>query len=213
LKNKITYHHLHALFSTVNAKSFREGFEIYSPNSITDKVFYLNKGLVQVFNIIHGRKLIKHLIFPNELFGFEGLFHESHYLNFAEPLSSSCEIKSLSTAIFQQKLDNDLMGDFLRFLGKRQQNLDWRLTSKSLETSERLVIEFIEKLGEQAGMLVGIETLIPFMLPHEDIANMLGVSRQLVTATLSKLRKLNLIYYNRDKLIIRDFNSKILKYL
>lgn len=62
-------------------------------------------------------------------------------------------------------------------------------------------------------MLVGIETLIPFMLPHEDIANMLGVSRQLVTATLSKLRKLNLIYYNRDKLIIRDFNSKILKYL
>ena len=122
---------------------------------------------------------------------------------------------TLSTLDFKVNLNdnNKLMDEFLKFLGKRQKDIEWRINSKSLETSEHLVIEFLENLGKQAGVLVGIETLVPFMLSHENIANILGVSRQLVTATLSKLRKSNLIYYTRNKLIIRDFNSEILKYL
>jgi len=41
-------------------------------------------------------------------------------------------------------------------------------------------------------------------LTHQDIANITCTSRQTVTLVLNELRKDNLIYFNRGKILVRD---------
>ena len=215
LKPKITYPLIHHLFNGQSKRHFSPGKKIYTPDTHSDRVYYVREGTVQIYNLIEDKKLIKHLAFPNEMFGIEGLFKMPIHKNFAEPLKMDCLILSIGTTDFLTNMEKNraLSAEFFLQLGKRQSRLEKRLSSKALETSEYVVIEFLEELGERAGSLLGVEILVPFMPAHEDIANILGVSRQLVSATLSKLRNLNLIYYNRNKMIIRDFYGKILKYL
>lgn len=215
MKINIPYPQIHQLFLDIKSKTIKKGQEIFSPDSYSEKVYYLSSGIVQVYSFTYDKKMVKEFIISNELFGFEGLLSEPFHTNFAVALNNNCEVKAMHINDFKASLASNkaLADEFLKLLGNRQCNLDKRLISNTLEDSEYLVIEFLEDLAGRGGVLVGVETLIPFMISHSDIGNLLGCSRQYVTATLSKLRKLNLIYYNRKKLIIRDFNGKIFKYL
>jgi len=44
-------------------------------------------------------------------------------------------------------------------------------------------------------------------LTQQDIANLVGASRQTVTAVLNELKKSNLIYFNRNTILIRDMDK------
>ena len=46
--------------------------------------------------------------------------------------------------------------------------------------------------------------LITPSLTQQDIANLTGTSRQTVTSVLNDLKKSNLIYFNRNSILIRD---------
>ena len=103
--------------------------------------------------------------------------------------------------------------EFFHMLGQRQRALDQRLIAATFKRSNIVVIEYLEELAYRTGVQVGLELMIPTMLPHKVIANLLGVSRQTVSSVLSDLKKRNLIYYNRNRLLIRDKEGKIKKYL
>ncbi len=57
------------------------------------------------------------------------------------------------------------------------------------------------------GRQVGYEMLLKHSLTHQDIANITCTSRQTVTLVLNELRKENLIYFNRGRILVRDMET------
>jgi CRP-like cAMP-binding protein len=49
--------------------------------------------------------------------------------------------------------------------------------------------------------------LLKHQLTHQDIANITCTSRQTVTLVLNELKKSDLIYFNRGKILVRDMAS------
>ena len=49
--------------------------------------------------------------------------------------------------------------------------------------------------------------LLKHSLTHQDIANITCTSRQTVTLVLNDLRKENLIYFNRGRILVRDMEN------
>ena len=66
------------------------------------------------------------------------------------------------------------------------------------------IADIIKDTTQQRGLKVGYETLVKHSPTHQDIANITCTSRQTVTLVLNDLKKSDLIYFNRGKILVRD---------
>jgi CRP-like cAMP-binding protein len=82
-----------------------------------------------------------------------------------------------------------------------------RLSSLVLKDARERIIEFLVDTAGREGRKVGYETLVKHQLTQQEIANLTGTSRQTVTSVLNDLRKSNLIYFNRNSILIRDLQN------
>jgi CRP-like cAMP-binding protein len=62
-------------------------------------------------------------------------------------------------------------------------------------------------MGIEQGKQVGMEILVRHNMTHQDIADLTGTSRQMVTAVLNQLKRENLLYFSRKKILFRDLNA------
>ena len=106
-------------------------------------------------------------------------------------------------------VDNEFCLAFIRYLEHQRKFWFNRFIAKSSLQSETLVVSYLESLAVKAGKRVGLEILVSIFPKHQDIADVLGVSRQTVSGTLHRLREENKIFYDRKLLIIRNLKGKI----
>jgi CRP/FNR family cyclic AMP-dependent transcriptional regulator len=69
------------------------------------------------------------------------------------------------------------------------------------------IVSFLHEVVAERGRRVGYEMLLKHSLTHQDIANITCTSRQTVTLVLNELRKENLIYFNRGRILVRDMET------
>jgi CRP-like cAMP-binding protein len=58
-------------------------------------------------------------------------------------------------------------------------------------------------------VVFGDETLVNHGFTHQDMANITGTSRQLVTIVLNELKKKKLINFDRTSILIRNMNGLV----
>jgi CRP/FNR family transcriptional regulator len=202
---------LRYLFEENSLKKYEKRAYIYTPDDTANQVFYIEKGAVRVFEFIDGVKRTRFVLYPKDIFGTEGFFGQKKYDLYAETLSDTLEIKALDNASLQQKLmtDNELCLEFIRYLEHQRKFWFDRFMAKSSQQSEHLVISYLESLAAKVGQKIGLEILVSIFPKHQDIADILGVSRQTVSSTLFRLKEKKQIYYDRKRLIIRNLKGKI----
>ena len=202
---------LRYLFEGKSSKKYAKREYIYTSDEIANQVFYIEKGAVRVFEYIDGVKRTRFVLYPKDIFGTEGFFGQEKYELYAESLSDTLEIKALDNISLQQRLmaDNEFCLEFIRYLEHQRKFWFNRFVAKSSQQSETLVISYLESLAKKAGKQIGLEILVSIFPKHQDIADILGISRQTVSSTLFRLKEENQIYYDRKRLIIRNLKGKI----
>ena len=92
-------------------------------------------------------------------------------------------------------------------MNTRLSRAEERLSSLVLKDARERIIDFLVETAGREGRKVGYETLVKHQLTQQEIANLTGTSRQTVTSVLNDLRKANLIYFNRNSILIRDLQK------
>ena len=100
-----------------------------------------------------------------------------------------------------------LLFSCLQHITQRLQKVEERLAKLVLKDARERIIEFLVDTAGKEGRRVGYETLVKHHLTQQDIANITGTSRQTVTSVFNDLRKSNLIYFNRNSILIRDLEK------
>jgi CRP/FNR family cyclic AMP-dependent transcriptional regulator len=180
---------------------------IYLPGDPSDTIFFLAEGAVKIgTHSADGREIIKSIIHPTAMFGELGLAGEEIRQDYAQALKEDVHLCSLKMEDFKRLMRHnyELSDKVMMFLGSRLMKAENKLESLIFKDARARIIEFIKESVHHRGRKVGFEMLLKHSLTHQDIANITCTSRQTVTLVLNELKKSDLIYFNRGKILVRD---------
>jgi CRP/FNR family cyclic AMP-dependent transcriptional regulator len=180
---------------------------IYSVDDPSDVVYFLAKGTVKIAtHSDDGKEVIKSLIHPTAMFGELGVIGEQRRVDFAQALKEEVHLYVVKVDDFKKLMRSNfaLSERVMELFGNRLIKAESKLESLIFKDARTRIIDFIKESVKNRGRRVGFEMLLKHSLTHQDIANITCTSRQTVTLVLNELRKSDLIYFNRGKILVRD---------
>ena len=180
---------------------------IYQPGEASEHIFLLCKGAVKIStHSSEGKEVIKQLIHPEAIFGELALVGEITRNETAQSLKEEIHFYTIRISDFQAILAQNatVSQQLLHLFGQRMMAAENKLENLIFKDARSRIVNFLHEVVQKRGRQVGYEMLLKHSLTHQDIANITCTSRQTVTLVLNELRKENLIYFNRGRILVRD---------
>ena len=184
-------------------KQFPRGTRIFSEGESADAVYILRRGMVKLSSLSDkGRETILHILKPDEVFG-ELLLSEQQRAFTAVTLEDSL-VTIISKESFVELLATvpTVALTFIRLLSKRLASVERGLAEFGHSWSYHRLARVLLQLAENYGKEVPNGTLINVRLTHEDLANLIGTSRETVTTQLAKFTRMGLLKRDARRFIV-----------
>lgn len=185
---------------------------IYQAGDASDTIYFLVKGAVKIAtHNKEGKEVIKRLIHPEAIFGERALVGEDFRSESAQSLKDPITYYVVAREVFQSLVGSSpaLGQALLQLFGNRLMAAEDKLENLIFKDARSRIIDFIHEVVQARGHRVGLETLLKHSLTHQDIANITCTSRQTVTLVLNELKKENLIYFNRGRILVRNLQQLV----
>lgn len=182
---------------------------LYKPGQPSNKVFFLLKGVVKIAVHAEKKDIIKYVVRGGNLFGESCLTGDTQRRDFAYAMDDQVEVLEFDaqTLLTIMRCNFAFAQSLLHFLGERLRYTEIQLENVVLKDSKSRILEYLHQMGIEQGRRIGFETLVKHNMTHQDIADLTGTSRQMVTAVLNQLKRSNVLYFNRKKILFRDLNA------
>jgi len=201
---------LHDLAHVTEVRTaYKHGY-IYLADEPSDYICLLLQGTIKIgIYSPDGREIIKNIQHPHTVFGELGLAGENSRAEFASAMNQDVRYLAIRVDDFKPFMERNfaLSQAVMLYLGERLRRAERQWESLILKDVRTRIVEFLKESAGERGRQVGYETLVKHGLTQQDIANLVGASRQTVTAILNELRKSNLIHFNRNSILIRDLDK------
>jgi len=204
LFQQMTSDQLTALEPQCRLRKFPKRSLVYSPHDPMDGVFLLATGRVKICTITEeGKQAILALIEPGELFGELAVLEPGVREDYAEACEDSVVIRIAVEVIQQLMGDHPTVGvGITKLIGLRRRRLERRLRSLLFRSNrERLILALLD-LAEQYGYPTADGVRLRVKLSHQELANMIGATRESVTIVLGELQAEKLLRVGRRKIIL-----------
>lgn len=198
-----------ATCSNTPFKTYKRGIPIYLQGESANKFYYLAKGKVKISTYsTTGKEMTKRFVKAGEVFGEQGLLGKEKHGDFAFAVEEAA-VHTVTVGEMQQLMQKTpaLSLWMMKKVGNILLKTEERMEALVFETSRDRIIHFLRKLAIEKGIQIGYEILVKEWFTHQDIANLTATSRQTVTTILNELRSANLIYFTRNKMLVRDLDK------
>lgn len=197
------------LWQNATVQTFSKHQVLYKPGQPAAKVFILLRGVIKVAVHAEKKDIIKYVVRPGGLFGESQLTGDTQRRDFAYAMDDQVEALEIEATMLLNVMRRNFAfaQSVLHFLGERLRYTESQLEKVVLKDSKSRILEFLHQMGIEQGKRVGFETLVKHNMTHQDIADLTGTSRQMVTAVLNQLKRSNVLYFNRKKILFRDLNA------
>ncbi len=185
---------------------------VFQAGSAGNFVHFLEAGRVKVYHLSSGGKeVLLWFCLPGEIFGLAEVCHGGGRQVYAEACEAS-SVLSVSQRDFKAYLEshpaaallvNDVLACRLRNLGNVIQSL---VASDVNERVAQLLVRLTATHGRKAP---NGEVCLDIRLTHQEMANMIGTTRQSVTSALNALRRLGVLDFD-DSHHIRIHSERLL---
>jgi CRP/FNR family cyclic AMP-dependent transcriptional regulator len=196
------------LESRSRARAFPRRSTIYFPDEPGESVLLLTRGQVKIMALTpDGREMIFAFIEPGELFGELAVLDAAPRNEHAEAVEDSHALAiPRDELLWLMGRRPDIALSVTKLIGLRLRRIENRLRNTLFRsTRERTVAVLLELLASH-GRAAGGRWEIGLRLSHQEMANLIGATRESVTLTLGQLQKEGLIEVNRRRVIVLDRN-------
>ena len=191
-------------------KSFEKGEFIFSPGNPSASVLFVVEGRVKLgaFNN-DGKEMIKHIFFQNELFGIMAISNQKLRANYSKAMDDYNEVLEIDVYDMKKLMQKNASFSLgiSKIMGDRLVQFQERIESLMFKDTSTRVIDLLKEFAKKQGQQVGDEIMIKHNLTHQDFASLTATTRQTVTSILSDLKKEDLIYMERGKMLIRNIDK------
>ncbi|MDP4150974.1 MAG: Crp/Fnr family transcriptional regulator [Bacteroidota bacterium] len=179
-------------------------FEAYNLN----KIYFVKEGYIKIgFIDNEGREKVKEIIQKGELFGQFSLERNNLHGEFAQAYKNDVSLCAFTIDDFEKLLKNrpDLALKYSKQVGAKLRHIENRLLNLLNKDVKTRLIHFLWQLVEQnLGENTAEGFCMPNYLTHEDIAGLIGSSRQTVTTMINELETEGILSYNRQEICFLD---------
>ena len=192
-------------------QTFARRAPIYQAGDERDAVYGLIEGHVKVLGDDregHRRALLD-ILPPGTIFGEDAL-HSGGRRDRTAIAYDNVTAARIPKAEFQLLLAEHppLYGYVFRLVGERLARAESKVLDLSLDGIARRLAKFLVEMASRYGALQdGGGVLINLKLPHREIAELVGSTRESVTVHLNDLRRGGLIEFSDRKILITDLPS------
>ena len=201
---RLTPNEIGRLESHSRTRTYPAGSAIYLPSERADAVYLVADGVVKVSSLSpDGKESILAFIDQGELFGELALIDAGPREEFVEAVTR-CSIVMIPADTVRQLLSqrSDLALAVTKLVGLRRQRIERRLRNLLFQSSRERLTHLLLDLEEQFGSETNEGVLIRLKLSHQDLANLIGTTRETVTGILGDLRNEKLIEARRCKITL-----------
>ena len=178
---------------------------LFTEGTQSDAVYLLVSGVIKLsLRSLEGEDILVSLISPGELFGITALMPGMQRA-FRSEAFSDCWVGTIRPEPFVNTLLGTPFADFSAMMGStvnRWFTLLYRYAHfQGLNLRQRLALALLE-LAQKFGVQDDRGTILILQLTHEDLADLIGASRQKVTEHMKELERQQLILRDGRKLIV-----------
>ena len=193
---------LRLLATNVTRRSAARSATIIAGGDPTDSLYIVLSGRLKVMmSDAEGKEVILSILTPGEFFGEMGLIDD-------EPRSASvvtmepCELLALNRRDFNKCLAEnfEMAMAVMRGLVRRLREADRKIGSLALLDVYGRVARLLLDMAEN----VNGEKIVTRRLPKQDIAKMIGASREMVSRVMKDLQKGGFIEMRGSSIVLRD---------
>ncbi|HQR05294.1 MAG TPA: Crp/Fnr family transcriptional regulator [Gemmatales bacterium] len=189
-------------------RSFRRKEVIYFPSTPGESVLIVLKGRVKLKDITpDGKESILAFVEVGEVFGELALFDDDNRQNYAEAVLET-QIAAVPKEPMLEVMNRraDLSLRITKLVGLRRKQAEARLRQLLFRTTRERLVYVLLNLLSQHSEKNGTTTEITLPLSHQDIAGLIGATRESVTMALGELQGEGLIRVKRQRLILYDID-------
>ena len=186
----------------------KKGEYIYFEAFNHNKLYFIKEGYIRIgFIDEEGNEVIKEIIQQGELFGQFTL--EKNNLNgeFAQAYKADVSLCAFNIEDFEKLLRRkpEIALKYTRLVGNKLRHIQNRLLNLLNKDVKARLLNFFWELSQMNLVDAAAEGFcIPNYLTHEDIAHLVGSSRQTVTTIINELAAENVLSYNRQQICFTD---------
>lgn len=187
-------------------RAHTKGATIFSEGDSSDSLYVLKQGLVKLTSISErGTETILDLLKPGEIFG-ELLLTEK-----VRAFTATAIEDTVVTSVPQDRFLELLLliptvsRNFIGILSKQLVRVKKGIAHSSHSWSYHRLARILLYLGEKYGEETPAGVLIRLRLTHEDLANLIGTTRETVTTQLNRFERMGLVKRrSRHLMLLKD---------
>jgi len=189
-----------------NHREVRQGEYIYFEAYKHPNIYFIKTGLIRLGYLdTMGNKIVKDILRPGDFFGQVSLQKENLKGEFAQAIKTGVTLCTFTLDHFNSMLASypKLALKYSRISGFRIRRFENRLENilrNDVKTRLKMFLEQLLADVFDSASLFGREVRIPNYLTHEEIAQLIGTSRQTVTTLLSTFKQENICRFSRKEL-------------
>jgi CRP-like cAMP-binding protein len=187
-------------------RSFPKNSAVYMPSDSADGVFLLAEGRIRICSSTpDGKQAILAFIEPGELFGELALIESRGREERAEAAADSTvvllpgdEVRRLMEASAALTLG------ITKLIWFRRTRVERRLRNLLFRSNRDRLAHLLLELVEQYGRKMNEGVLVDIKLSHQELASIIGATRETVTALLGEMQLEGLLKVSRQRIVVRD---------
>ncbi|MBI4743959.1 MAG: Crp/Fnr family transcriptional regulator [Actinobacteria bacterium] len=179
---------------------------VFHENDPANALYIIKSGSIKIFKISEdGREHIIEIFELGQIFGEVPVFDGGSYPATAMTLSET-EIYIILKSDFENTVKKypDIALKIIRVLGRRLRQAHNKIHELAFKNVPQKMASLLLRLAEKNGKPTEKGILIAIPLSRQQIAELIGVSRETATRELNRFNKLNLIFLNKKEIIIID---------
>ncbi len=197
---------LQTIDALVPVLSYSAGTTLYEPGSRLNRLYFLKRGRVRLYQLSpDGKQLTLALLKDGNIFGETDTFATGAGTCWAETLTDTLVCTMTTADLTQFMIERPQVAlRMIEILSReltKAQELAATLVLRDVRT--RVLYLLIRLASEYGNGKAGEYTDLGFRLTHQDLANMIGATRESVSMALADLARQHVVRTSRGRIAIR----------
>jgi CRP-like cAMP-binding protein len=208
--NELSDQNIEKIVPLVSLHQFSEKQVIYMPSDPRARLYGIISGRVKLAEVSpEGKELVLCVLGKGDLFGELCLFDKGPHSTLASAIEDSriFTIKCSDLANFMAE-DPALVKALGKHVGEKIRLLEQKLSELVFkDVSQRLAGLLLDLAHDYGKKLPSGEQVIEMKITHQDLAGLIGSTRETTTTTLNQFREKGLIDFRRREIVVRDIEG------
>ncbi|MFC1758780.1 Crp/Fnr family transcriptional regulator [Planctomycetota bacterium] len=187
-------------------REFTPKTPIYLPTEPSESVYVLSDGLAKICHRTKdGKESILTFVETGEIFGERAIFESGPRDEYVESIEA-CKVILLPVTIMRQLIESrvDISIALNKITSRRRHQIETRLKNLLFLSNRERLIHLLLDLTTQFGVPHAEGVRLRIKLSHQDVANLIGSTRETVTVLLGQLKSEHSVSGGRQRIVLAD---------